>query len=146
MTSYGRKSPRDFVHIDELWQADRRWPSYFIGRQVWVYADEYHAELPGDEDYCRILIHAGPGAGWQYRRSLADKRKVAAVLAAIRQPVSQQQLGDLGFSRWDGDYHFPAPPGMIETTAGCPSGNCSAAAGRRTPWAWQTDSMRRTLS
>lgn len=110
MSHYGRKSPRDFVQIDELRDADPQWPSYFIGRQVWIFADEYRAELPGDEDYSRILVHAGPDTGWQYRRPLSEKQEVAQVLAAIREPVSQQQLSELGFSEWDGDYHFPAPP------------------------------------
>ena len=89
---YGRKSPRDFVHMDELWEADGRWPSYFIANSVWVYADEYRAELAGDQDYSRILIHAGDDNGWQYRRPLAEKRQVAKVLESIDRPVSQQQL------------------------------------------------------
>ncbi|MEE4192512.1 MAG: hypothetical protein V2I66_13105 [Halieaceae bacterium] len=110
MSSYGRKSPRDFVQVDELWEADGQWSSYFIRRQVWVFADEYRAELPGDQDYSRILIHAGPDSAWQYRRKLAEKQEVARVLAAIREPVSQQQLSDLGFSPWDGDYFFATAP------------------------------------
>lgn len=106
---YGRKSPRDFVHMDELWEADSEWPSYFIADKVWVYADEYRAELTGDEDYSRILVHANSEEGWQFRRPLAQKQSVAAVLDAIDRPVSQQQLARLGFSRWQGDYNFPAP-------------------------------------
>ncbi len=43
-----RKQPRDFVHIDEFWEADAHWPTYYIGNKVWVFADEYHADLSGD--------------------------------------------------------------------------------------------------
>ena len=45
-----RKAPRDFIHVDEFWEADEYWNHYFISSSVWVYADEYRAELPGDED------------------------------------------------------------------------------------------------
>jgi hypothetical protein len=50
------KSPRDFVHIDELWEADLEWPDYFLADMLWIFADEYRPGLIGDEDYCRIII------------------------------------------------------------------------------------------
>lgn len=95
---HGRKAPRDFVHVDELWQADEGWASYFIGGRVWVFADEYRAELSGDEDYSRILVQAGDDRSWIYTRPLAKKAEVAKTLDAIERPVSEKQLARIGFA------------------------------------------------
>jgi len=99
-----RKEPRDFVHLDELWDADRHWPQYFYQHKVWVFADEYRAELTGDEDYSRIVIHGGDDHGWLFSRPLLCKFLVAATLSKIVLPVSERQLQQLGFVRWQGDY------------------------------------------
>ena len=99
-----KKSPRDFVHIDEFWKGDSSWASYFIGDKVWVYYDEYNPGLIGDEDYCRIVVHAGNGNGLIYKRPLSDRPLVDEVLRSMEQPVSEQQLVDLGFQWWRGDY------------------------------------------
>lgn len=98
-----RKSPRDFVHKDDLVDADDYWASYFIGQSVWVYADEYRAELPGDRNYCRIVVTAGNDQGWQYERSLADKQQVLDTLASLVAPLSECQLQALEFTRWQGE-------------------------------------------
>ena len=58
-----RKEPRDFVQLNEFWQADTSWPQYFYQHKVWVYADEYHTDLIGDESYSRIVIHGGHNQG-----------------------------------------------------------------------------------
>ena len=99
-----RKQPRDFVQIDEFWEADDNWPAYYIDNKVWVYADQYAAEIIGDEDYSRIVIHSGHDKGWLYSRSLEDKHTVQQVLQAIKIPVSEQQLVDIGFIRWKDSY------------------------------------------
>jgi hypothetical protein len=104
-----RKKPRDFVHVDELWKADACWTDYFFEQKVWVYVDEYRAELIGDEDYSRIIIHsgedkAGQDQGWLFSRPLEQKNIVHEVLKKIRTPVSEQQLEALGFVGWKGDY------------------------------------------
>ncbi len=99
-----RKAPRDFVHIDELWAADSAWPQYFLQQSVWVYADEYRAELTGDEDYMRIIIHSGENQGWIFNRRLKEQAKVHEVLKKIAIPVSEQQLENLGFAMWKDDY------------------------------------------
>lgn len=98
------KSPRDFVHVDEFWEGDPNWSSYFIGSKLWVYCDEYRAELIGDQDYCRIVVHQGNSTGLIYKRRLAERTQVEAVLAAIEQPVSRQQLVELGFACWQESY------------------------------------------
>lgn len=99
-----RKQPRDFVHIDELWEADENWPEYYIDNKVWVYADEYAAEIIGDEDYSRIIIHSGHDKGWIFSRKLEDKNMVKQVLQTISIPVSEQQLENLEFSTWKDSY------------------------------------------
>lgn len=92
-----RKTPRDFVHIDEFWDADEHWPRYFLAQKVWVFVDEYRAELTGDEDYSRICIHADNTHQWQYIRPLSSKQQVHQILSQIKQPVSEDQLQNLGF-------------------------------------------------
>ena len=99
-----RKTPRDFVHVDEFWEADESWSNYFIDGRVWVYADEYRAELTGDEDYSRIVVHAGEDEGWLYSRRLGEKKHVHKILKAIKRPVSEKQLAEMGFTPWKGHY------------------------------------------
>lgn len=98
------KKPRDFVHVDEFWNADDHWPSYFLGNTVWVYYDEYNPGLIGDEDYCRILVHTSENSGLIYKRPLSDKPELDALLQEIERPVSEQQLVNLGFRWWQGRY------------------------------------------
>jgi hypothetical protein len=98
------KSPRDFVHIDELWKADLEWPDYFLADKLWIFADEYRPGLIGDEDYCRIIVQAGGDWGWLFTRPLDDKRTVERTLRQISQPVSQTQLQKLGFVPWHNEY------------------------------------------
>ena len=95
-----KKKPRDFVHIDEFWVADNHWPHYYFRNMVWVYADEYRAELCGDEAYSRIIITAGNDIGWLFTRALEEKCLVNSTLKAIKKPVSEDQLASLGFTRW----------------------------------------------
>lgn len=95
-----RKQPRDFVAIDELWPAADGWPQYYPAQTVWVFMDEYRAELPGDEDYVRIIISGGDHTGWQYSRPLAARQEVQGVLSALCLPISEQQLQRLGFKAW----------------------------------------------
>ncbi|MEH6558886.1 MAG: hypothetical protein V7459_11365 [Oceanicoccus sp.] len=104
MFSMPRKKPRDFVYIDELWEADEDWPCYFLENKIWVFVDEYHPGLIGDEDYSRIIIHADDSSGWLYSRSLQEKQKVHQTLITIRRPVAERQLKRLGFIRWHGSY------------------------------------------
>ena len=104
MLMFTRKSPRDFIHVDEFWEADKYWNHYFIGSSVWIYADEYRAELPGDEDYSRIVIHGGKDGGWIYSRRLRHRQKVQKTLKAIQRPVSEMQLAELGFETWQSSY------------------------------------------
>lgn len=99
-----RKEPRDFVHIDEFWPADAGWESYFVDHKVWVFVDDYRAEIIGDEDYSRIIIHAGNNTGWIFHRRLKDKANVHDTLSVINIPVSEKQLGNLGFTRWQESY------------------------------------------
>ena len=99
-----RKAPRDFVHLDELWEAGTDWPRYFINKKVWVYYDEYNAELIGDEDYCRIIVHSGNTDGLIVKRPLSDRVVLDEILERIQRPVSERQLVDLGFRWWRGDY------------------------------------------
>lgn len=99
-----RKAPRDFVHIDEFWEAENDWPRYFIGTKVWVYYDEYNAELIGDEDYCRIIVHSSSADGLIYKRRLSERSMLDEVLKKIERPVSPKQLVDLGFEPWHGGY------------------------------------------
>lgn len=98
------KKPRDFVHIDEFWRADSHWARYFIGNTVWVYYDEYHPGLIGDEDYCRIIVHAGNTDGLIYKRPLSEQHTLDNVIEKIEHPLSEQQLLDLGFKWWHGTY------------------------------------------
>jgi hypothetical protein len=95
-----RKQPRDFVYLDEFWPADANWSHYYLDDQVWVYLDEYRAELIGDGDYCRIIINAGNDYGWIYKRNRVEKAKVLEVLGRIQRPVSEVQLQEIGFTRW----------------------------------------------
>lgn len=99
-----RKQPRDFVELDEFWEADEHWPEYFIDHKVWVYADHYAAEVIGDEDYSRIIIHSGHDKGWLYSKPLQDKNIVEKALGSITIPVSEKQLMDIGFIRWKDTY------------------------------------------
>lgn len=98
----GRKNPRDFVYIDEFWTADGRWPHYFTANKVWVFVDEYRAELTGDEDYSRIIIRSGDDKGWLYHRRISEKPQVIKTLDRITLPVSEKQLETLGFTPWSG--------------------------------------------
>lgn len=100
----GRKQPRDFVQVDEFWDADRHWLNYFFQQKIWIYADEYRAELTGDEDYSRIVIHAGDDRGWLFSRPLSRRQIVHDTLCRILTPVSERQLETLGFVRWVGNY------------------------------------------
>lgn len=99
-----RKQPRDFVYIDELWEANSDWPSFFIDQKVWVLYDEYQAQLPGDQDYCRIVIQYDEDCGWILRKPIFEKESIEIAVQSITQPVSQKQLLALGFIRWYGRY------------------------------------------
>lgn len=99
-----RKKPRDFVQVDELWVADEDWPCYFLENKIWVFVDEYHGGLMGDEDYSRIVIHSGDSSGWLYSRNLQNKQQVHEALMSIRRPVAEHQLKQLGFIRWHESY------------------------------------------
>lgn len=101
--SLSRKQPRDFVHLDEFWPADDSLPHHYIHHHVWVYMDEYRAELAGDQAYCRIIVNIGQDCGWIYQLPLEHKEKVIEVSAKIHKPVSEMQLENLGFSRWSGE-------------------------------------------
>ncbi len=98
------KKPRDFIHVDEFWEADEFWSNYYIQNKVWVYVDEYRAELIGDEDYSRIIVHAGEDEGWLYSRRLSEKKLVHRILKAIKRPVSEEQLAKMGFTPWKTSY------------------------------------------
>jgi len=99
-----RKQPRDFVYVDELWDADSDWLHYFFQQKIWVYVDEYRADLTGDEDYSRIVIHSGHDQGWLFSRPLNKKSVVHSTLFDIHTPVSERQLETLGFVRWKDNY------------------------------------------
>ena len=99
-----RKEPRDFVHLDEFQVADDLWKSYFLGKKIWIFVDEYRGVLPGDLDYSRIVIHRGDDKGWLYSRRLEEQREVHGVLEKIIVPVSEAQLKALGFIQWEGGY------------------------------------------
>lgn len=99
-----RKEPRDFVYFDGFVDADASWGSYFLAATVWILVDEYRAELDGDEDYSRILVHAGDDQGWLYSRSLTERKKVLDTFKKVAVPVSEQQLRTLGFVPWAGEY------------------------------------------
>jgi hypothetical protein len=99
-----RKQPRDFVHVDEFWEADENWSCYFLQNKIWVFVDEYHPGLIGDEDYSRIIIHSGDSSGWLYSRNLKDRQQVHDTLTTIRRPVAEHQLEKLGFIRWHKSY------------------------------------------
>ncbi len=94
------KKPRDFVLNDELWPADSHWSNYFPGQRVWILMDEYHAQLPGDQNYCRIIVSDGNSYGWIYSRPIVEKQHVETVLQNIELPVSEHQLSKLGFLPW----------------------------------------------
>ena len=101
---FGRKQPRDFVQTDEFWEADKHWPEYYFENKIWIYADEYHPGVIGDEDYSRIVIHSGNDTGWIFSRQLKDKSIVQQALQAIQIPVSEQQLKEIGFIPWKDFY------------------------------------------
>lgn len=101
-TTMGRKSPRDFVFADDLWEADANWDQYFVNKNVWVYMDEYRANQPGEVGYARIIIHSGHDTGWKFSRPIEEKELVHATLKEISKPVSQKQLNELGFTKWLG--------------------------------------------
>lgn len=94
-----RKTPRDFVQLDEMWDGAPDWESYFLHTSVWVYADTFRAELAGDNDYARIVIHGGDGINWIYSVPLAQSHRLNNVLGEIEKPVKQSQLEILGFER-----------------------------------------------
>jgi hypothetical protein len=98
------KSPRDFVYQDRFIEADKNWPRYFYRNCIWLYADEYHAALSGDEDYSRIVIHVSESYGWLYSRPLQQRDKVLNTLNKIQAPVSVKQLRQLGFIEWHDEY------------------------------------------
>lgn len=100
-----RKKPRDFISVDEFWEADAHWSRYYIQDKVWVFMDEYLGGLAGERDYCRIIIHADHDSGWLYTRPLAEKAEVQTVLEDIQRPVSEKQLAALGFEPWQ-DYYI----------------------------------------
>lgn len=99
-----RKRPRDFVFIDDFWDADEAWDEYYLNQSVWVFMDEYHATLAGDEDYCRIIVYSSSDRGWKYSRRLKEREHVHAVSEAIKKPVSEKNLMALGFEPWSGAY------------------------------------------
>ena len=99
-----RKKPRDFVYIDELREADDNWPNYFLGNKVWVFFDSYDAKLAGDEPYSRIVVCCDNETGWTLQMGCTELDQVRAVANKITTPISQQQLIDLGFSKWHGWY------------------------------------------
>ena len=90
--------------MDEFREAGDDWPSTFIGDKLWLFCDEYRAELTGDQDYCRIVVHAGNDSGMIYRRPLAERENVREILELIDQPVDRRQLLELGFSSWRDSY------------------------------------------
>lgn len=92
------------MHVDEFWEADNYWSQYFFQKTIWIYVDEYRAELTGDEDYIRILIHSGENSGWLFSRPLSERKRVYDVLAKITTPVSEKQLQSLGFVTWQDNY------------------------------------------
>jgi hypothetical protein len=92
------------VHIDEFWEAANDWSGYFIGRNVWVYYDEYNAELIGDEDYCRIIVHISSTKGLILKRRLSARTALDEVVENIERPVSRRQLMGMGFQWWCGSY------------------------------------------
>lgn len=94
-----RKTPRDFVQIDELWEGALDWESYFLNTSVWVYADTFRAELAGDIDHARIVIQGGDNVIWVYSTPLAESQALHNVLGEIVKPVEQSQLELLGFVR-----------------------------------------------
>lgn len=98
------KQPRDFVHFDGLVEGDSQWDNYFIGTQHWMFYDEYRAELPGDQDYCRIIVHTRNDQGLVLLRPLREKRQVERVFSEISKPISKCQLLALGFTAWTGGY------------------------------------------
>ncbi len=102
-------------HPDEFWRADKHWTSYFIGTSVWVYCDEYHPGLIGDEDYCRIIVHSSNTDGLIYQRPLSDRPALDNVLQKIVHPVSERQLLDLGFKWWRGTYDDVLTLGRTES-------------------------------
>lgn len=94
-----RKTPRDFVEIDEMWDGAPDWESYFLNTSVWVYADTFRAELAGDNDHAKIVIQGGEDISWVYSVSLAQSQVLIKVLDEIEKPVKQSQLELLGFER-----------------------------------------------
>ncbi len=94
-----RKTPRDFVQLDELWDAADDWGGYFLNASGWVYADTFRAELAGDEDHAKIVIQGGDDESWMYSVSLSQSHQLTKVINEIEKPVKQSQLESLGFTR-----------------------------------------------
>ena len=99
---FSKTSSTDVVLEDAFWEADSGWDEYFLNQSVWVHMDEYSPHLVGDEDYSRIIIHSSNDSGWKYSRRLKDRDLVHAVFAAIKKPVSEKNLVELGFEKWCG--------------------------------------------
>lgn len=99
-----RKKPRDFVYIDELREADKEWPNYFLGNKVWVFFDSYDAKLAGDVSYSRIVVCCDNETGWTLHKDWSELSELALIAEQIRAPISQQHLIELGFVKWHGWY------------------------------------------
>lgn len=99
-----RKKPRDFVYIDELREADKEWPNYFLGNKVWVFFDSYDAKLAGDISYSRIVVSCDNETGWILQKGWTDLELLTRISEEIKTPISQQQLITLGFVPWFGWY------------------------------------------
>jgi hypothetical protein len=97
-----RKTPRDSVFVDEFREADEHWAQYFIGNKVWLFMDEYRAELAGDEDYIRIIVFSSADEGWQFSRRLDERERVHSILHSLKSPIAENQLVALGFERFSG--------------------------------------------
>ncbi|WP_438462955.1 hypothetical protein [Marinomonas sp. PE14-40] len=99
-----RKKPRDFVYIDELREADKDWPNYFLGNKVWVFFDSYDAKLAGDISYSRIVVSCDNETGWILQKGWTDLDEIGEIAKTIVSPISQQSLMKLGFVPWHGWY------------------------------------------
>lgn len=95
-----RKSPRDSVFVDEFREADAHWAQYFIGNKVWLFMDEYRAELAGDEDYIRIIVSSSADEGWLFSRRLDEHELVHSIMRSLNSPIAENQLVALGFERF----------------------------------------------
>lgn len=94
-----RKTPRDFVQLDELWDGADDWESYFLNTSVWVHADTFRAELAGDKDHAKIVIQGGDDESWVYSVSLSQSHLLTEMLNEIERPVKRGQLELLGFKK-----------------------------------------------